>query len=72
MKIQKITNMLTLGQIRLNMGPVNLKKKKIKILIFEYANLDFCKKKLLVKKNNCFDYALMYIKTSSSMSRFQN
>ena len=50
-KIQKITNLLTLGQIKLYMGPVNKNpKKKFKILIFECAKLDFCKKKLLVQK----------------------
>ena len=49
-KIQKIANMLTLGQIKLYMGPVNKNlKKKIKILISKYAKLDFCKKKLLVQ-----------------------
>ena len=43
-KIQKITNMLTLGQIKLYIGPVNKNPKKKKKIIFEYAKLDFCKK----------------------------
>ena len=57
------------------MGPVNKNpKKKFKILIFEYAKLDFCKKKMASAKIklNFFDYAFMHIKRSGSMSRFQN
>ena len=55
--------MLTLGQIRLYMGPVNKNpKKKLKILIFEYAKLDFFEKKTASAKKNIFDYAFMYIK----------
>ena len=51
--IQKITNMLTLDQIELYMGPVNKNlKKKFKTLIFESAKLDFCKKKLLMQKKS--------------------
>ena len=43
-KIQKITNMLTLGQIKLYIMPVNKNpEKKIQILVFEYTKLDFCK-----------------------------
>ena len=63
--------MLTLGQIKLYMGPVNKNpKKKFKILIFEYAKLDVCKKNASAKKIEFF--LLMYIKRSGSMSRFQN
>ena len=43
-KIQKITNLLTLGQIKLYMGSVNKNlKKKIINFFFECAKLDFCK-----------------------------
>ena len=43
-KTQKITNMLTLGQIKLYMWPVNKNpKKKFQILVFKYVKLDFCK-----------------------------
>ena len=45
--------MLPLSQIKLCMGHVNKyqKKKKIKILIFEWAKLDFLKKNANAKKN---------------------
>ena len=56
------------------MGPVNKnpKKKKIKILIFECAKLDFCKKKIASAKEKKIDYAFMYVERSVLMSRFQN
>ena len=39
--------MLTLGQIKLYMGPMNKNpKKKNQNFDFEFAKLDFCKKKL--------------------------
>ena len=74
-KIQNITNMLTLGQIKLYIGPVNKNPKK-KIQNF---NLWKCKIRLLKKliasaekKLNFFEYAFMYTKWSGWMSRFQN
>ena len=43
-KIQKITNLLTLGQIKLYKWPVSKNpKKKIPNFDFECAKLDFCK-----------------------------
>ena len=54
-KTQKITNLLTLGQIKSYMGSVKKNsKKKIKILIFECAKLDFCKKKIASAKKILF------------------
>ena len=45
--------MLTLGQLKLYMWPVNKNPtKKIKILIFEYAKLHFCKEKIASAKKN--------------------
>ena len=55
-KIQKITNMLTLGQIKLyTYGACEQEsEKKSKFCFFEYTKLDFVKKKLLVQKKNIF------------------
>ena len=47
-KIQKKSNMLTLGQIKLYIGPVNLKKKDSKFIFLNIENSTFVKKKLLV------------------------
>ena len=71
MKIRKITNLLTMGQIKLYMGPVNKNlKKKIQNFDFWMRKLDFCKKKIANAIKKWFTTPLCtYIKRSVLMSR---
>ena len=54
--------MLTLGQIKLYMGPVNKNpKKKNQIFDFEFAKLDFCRKNASAKKTKNIFITLLCI-----------
>ena len=60
-KIQKKSNMLTLGQIKLYIGPVNLKKKDSKFIFLNIENSTFVKKKLLVPTFFFFFFLRFYV-----------
>ena len=67
-KIQKNTNLLTLGQIKFIWGLwTRIRRKKFQILIIEYAKLDFYKKKIAsAKKKSIFLITLLCISKEAS------
>ena len=69
-KIQKIKYMLTLNWINCIWGLWTRIKKNI--YTFEYAKLDFCKKKLLMQKNHFFIRLLCISKEATRWAGFIN